>query len=143
LLGICLGLFIAIGYFYCGLTDLISYLQLTFGDYVPPGETSEEVSGNIPVFFIANVILAPFVEEHIYRNIAFKALVKRYKPYATVLISAIFFGLLHWMGGFWYMVFTAIVIGIPFGLIQLKRNSILLVFTAHLTMNFFEFLVAL
>lgn len=138
--GILLGLAIAIGYFQLGVMELVTYLQSTFGDYVPVGETSNSVGEISFLFFVSNVILAPFVEENIYRNVAFKKLQKQFSGLATVLISAFFFGVLHWLGGFWYILVTGILIGIPFGIIQLKKESILLVFIAHLTLNLFEFL---
>jgi len=141
--GVLLGLAIAIGYFHLGIIDLIIYLQTYFGDYVPVGETSNNVGGMPLLFFVSNIILAPFVEENIYRNIAFKKLCKRYSDIATILITAFFFGVLHWLGGFWYIVATGLLIGIPFGLIQLKRQSILLVYTAHLTINFYEFIISI
>lgn len=141
--GILLGLLISISYFKLGLSEVIAYLQNNLGDYVPAGETSKSVSNNISLFFIANVLLAPFVEENIYRNIVFKELNKKYNDYITVLLTALFFGLLHWMGGFWYILATGIFIGIPFGIIQLKRDSILLVFVAHLVLNVIEFIFAL
>lgn len=137
--GILLGSAIAISYFQLGIIELITYLQNSFGDYVPVGETSNNVSNLSLLFFVSNVILAPFVEENIYRNVAFKRLRKQNNSIVTVIISALFFGLLHWLGGFWYIVTTTVLIGIPFGIIQLKRKSILLVFIAHLTLNSLEF----
>lgn len=139
ILGILLGLAIAIIYFQLGLIELVAYLQDNFGDYVPSGETSKNVSQISILFFVSNVILAPFVEENIYRNVAFKKLRKQHSQFVTVLITALFFGMLHWLGGFWYIVTTTVLIGIPFGIIQLKNESILLVYVAHLTINLYEF----
>jgi len=142
-LGIILGTVIAISYFKLGLQEWIVHLQNTFGDYVPVGETSTIVSGHIFLFFIANVLLAPFVEEVLYRNLAFQALREQYSETTTVVITSFFFGILHWLGGFWYILTTAILIGIPFGILQLKRKNILLVFSAHLSLNFIEFILSL
>jgi len=138
-IGILVGSLIAISYFKLGLAEFVTYLQVNFGDYVPAGETSTSVGNQAFIFFIANVLFAPFVEEKIYRDIGFKILRKRFSPIFTVLISALLFGILHWLGGFWYILTTSILIGIPFGIIQLKRKTILLVFVAHLTINLIEF----
>lgn len=138
--GVILGITIALIYFKCGLLELVTYLQSNVGDYVPAGGTNSSLGKNMVIFFIANVLFAPFVEEHIYRNIAFNFFLKTRNRFATVLITAVFFGLLHWLGGVWYIVATTVLIGIPFGIIQLKRNNILLVFCAHFSLNLMEFL---
>jgi len=142
-IGILVGSLIAISYFKLELAELVTYLQENFGDYVPAGETSKSVGNQTFIFFIANVLLAPFVEENIYRNIGFKVLRNRFSPISTVFISAFLFGILHWLGGFWYILATSLLIGIPFGIIQLKRKKILLVFVAHLTINLIEFVVSI
>lgn len=139
-IGILLGIGVAISYFQFGILELVTFLQTRLGDYVPAGDTSNSVSEISLLFFVFNVILAPFVEENIYRNIAFKELRNRYSPIVSVIVTSVFFGLLHWLGGFWYIVVTGIFIGIPFGILQLKRESILLVFTAHLALNLYEFI---
>jgi len=141
--GTLLGLVISLSYFKLGLIEYVTSLQITYGDYVPAGETSNSVGNNLPLFFLANVLLAPFVEENIYRNIAFKKIQSHYNSTITVLLTATTFGILHWLGGFWYILVTGILIGLPFGIIQLKRKSILLVYIAHLTINLFEFVVSL
>ena len=41
-------------------------LQRSFGDYVPPGSVRPTISNSLGVFFVANLVLAPFVEETIY-----------------------------------------------------------------------------
>jgi len=141
-LGIALGTIIALSYFKLGILELITSLQMNIGDYVPAGETNTSVSSNVLLFFIANVVLAPFVEENIYRNIIFKNLLNKYSGLTTIILTSLFFGLLHWMGGIWYILVTAILIGIPFGIIRLKRKSILLVFSAHFSLNLIEFILS-
>ena len=55
-------------------------------------------------------------------------------------MTVIMFGLLHWVGGLWYMLMTGILVGLPFALIAVKRKNILWVFIAHLTLNLIEFI---
>ncbi|MFN6944791.1 MAG: lysostaphin resistance A-like protein [Cytophagaceae bacterium] len=142
-LGVLLGSLLALCYFKFGILEGITHLQRTFGDYVPTGETSNSVSKNLSIFFIANVLLAPFVEENIYRNIAFRNLRQKYSGTTTVIVTSLMFGLLHWVGGFWYILITGILVGIPFGIVQLKKETILLVFTAHFSLNLIEFILSL
>ena len=138
-IGIFIGITIALLYKFV-ITDLLIHLQSSIGDYVPANSLSN-LKQNLIVFGIANVILAPFVEENIYRNLSLSKLQSRYGNFKAILISSVFFGLLHWLGGFWYMLITFLFVGIPFALISIKRKNILLVFIAHLTLNFFELII--
>ncbi len=138
LMGLMLGVGLGFAYIYF-ISPLHVFLQTTFGDYVPPEQVGLSLGGNALIFFLANVLLTPFVEERLYRGYALSQLQKRFGKWCAIIISSLFFGLLHWMGGFWYMVITCVVIGVPFGLIATLRQSILLVFFAHLFLNLVEF----
>ncbi len=137
--GLFLGLFLALLYKFI-VADFIIYLQNSIGDYVPKSSLSS-LKGNLIVFGIANIILAPFVEENIYRNLALTNLQSKYGDYNAIIISSVFFGLLHWLGGVWYMLVTMFFIGLPFAIIMLKRKRLLMVFITHLTLNFIEFMM--
>ncbi|MBW7885329.1 MAG: CPBP family intramembrane metalloprotease [Caldilineaceae bacterium] len=66
---------------------------------------------------------------------------RRYRQRSHILLSCLFFGLLHWAGGFWYIVLTGVVAGgILAGLFVWRRN-IVVAFAAHLTLNLVEFLL--
>ena len=137
--GVLLGLFLAAFYKFV-IADVLIYLQGRVGDYVPE-DSLNDLKSNLFVFGVANVVLAPFVEENIYRNLALVSLQSRYGDFRAIVISSIFFGLLHWLGGVWYMLATTLFVGFPFAVIALKRRSLLLVFVAHLTLNFVEFVM--
>jgi membrane protease YdiL (CAAX protease family) len=93
------------------LSPLQTLLQRTVGDYVPAGETLATVGSAVLPFFVANVLLAPFVEESLYRGYAYTALRQRYGLPATFIILGAFFGLLHWAGGVWYMLLAGLIAG--------------------------------
>ena len=65
--GLFAGVLLAVTYLYW-LAPWLETLQRAVGDYVPPGAVLPTVSGNIGLFFIANVLLAPLVEETLYRG---------------------------------------------------------------------------
>jgi membrane protease YdiL (CAAX protease family) len=118
---------------------LQTLLQNNIGDFVPAGETLKALGTQNLIFFIANVVLAPFVEESIYRNYVLTRFLEKYSKRKSIILSALFFGLLHWTGGVWYMLMTALFVGVPFALIVVQKKNILWVYTAHLTLNFLEF----
>ena len=122
------------------LSPLMTLLQRTFGDYVPAGELLPSLGASLVFFFIANVLLAPWVEENLYRGYAVARLSRRFSPAQVLWITCALFGLLHWAGGFWYMLLTAIVAGGLFGGLRLWRGNVLAPFGAHLALNLLEFI---
>lgn len=136
------GAFIAVTYIYY-LSPLQQFLQGYLGDFVPAGETMISLGMNTTAFFIANVILAPFVEESLYRNFALTALMKQYSQIKTIAITSVFFGIMHWLGGFWYMLLTGFFVGVPLAFATIKRGNLIWAFTAHLVLNTIEFIYIL
>ena len=123
------------------LAPLMAWLQARV-DYVPPGEVLATVSASLPLFFVANVLLAPWVEETIYRGLALRELTPRLGRAGAVVLSCLAFGLLHWTGGLWYMVLTGLVAGGAFVALAIRRGGLLAPFVAHLVLNLIEFLYA-
>lgn len=140
-IGAAVGGMIAAGYF-LWLSPAMVWLQGNLGDYVPPGAVLPSVSANIALFFLANVVLAPAVEETLYRGFALQALRRRFGVAAAVALSCAFFGLLHWTGGVWYMLLTGGVAGGLFCALAVWRKGLAAPFAAHLALNSIEFVVA-
>lgn len=137
--GIITGTILATLYFYI-FSPLQSYLQLNIGDYVPAGETMTVLAKQTIPFFIANVLFAPFVEESLYRNYTLTRFLEKYSLTNSIIITVTMFGLLHWVGGLWYILMTGLLVGLPFAIIATKRKNIIWVFVAHLTLNLIEFI---
>lgn len=139
--GVLAGSLLAISYIYW-LAPLLETLQRTFGDFVPPGSVLPTVSSSLGLFFIASVLLAPVVEETLYRGIAIPLLTTHLGLRWAVVLTCVFFGLLHWAGGFWYMLLTGIVAGGAFAGLFCWRGGVLAPFAAHLALNMIEFVYA-
>lgn len=140
LLGVGIGAPLAVLYIFV-LSPLMVTLQTTIGDYMPPDELLSSLSSTVVPFFLANVVLAPFVEENLYRGFGLAQLQKRYRLLPALVLSCLFFGLLHWAGGFWYIILTGVVAGGVLGGLYLWRGNILAPFAAHLALNLVEFLL--
>ncbi|NRA19847.1 MAG: CPBP family intramembrane metalloprotease [Oceanospirillaceae bacterium] len=140
-LGAFVGALLALAYIYW-LAPFLEVLQRTFGDYVPPGSVLRVVSGSIGLFFVANVILAPLVEETLYRGIALPTIESHLGVVGAIILSCLFFGLLHWAGGVWYMLLTGIVAGGIFAGLYYYSGGIVAPFAAHLVLNLIEFIYA-
>lgn len=124
------------------LSPVLAFVQRALGDYVPPGEILPTVSSAIRIFFVANVLLAPFVEESLYRGYAIVRLSEQMSRTRAAVVSCVFFGLLHWAGGLWYIVLTGSVAGGVLVAMRLWRGSLIAPFTVHLTLNAVEFVLA-
>ncbi len=140
-IGLVAGSLLAMAYIYW-LAPLLEMLQRTVGDYVPPGAVLPVVSSSIGLFFIANVLLAPLVEETVYRGIALPLLGAHVGVFWAVVLSCMLFGLLHWAGGFWYVLLTGIVAGGLFAGLFYWREGLLAPFAAHFALNLIEFIYA-
>jgi uncharacterized protein len=123
------------------LAPLLTVIQQTLGDYVPAGETLTSLGSSMLPFFIANVVLAPFVEENVYRGFAYEQFSQRYSRGAVIVIVTLFFGLLHWAGGFWYILLTGLVAGGAFIGLRIWRGNMIAPFAAHLALNLVEFIL--
>jgi membrane protease YdiL (CAAX protease family) len=122
------------------LSPSLTALQRSVGDYVPAGEVLPSVGSGLIAFFIADVLLAPWVEESLYRGYALTRLLGRFSQPVAIAISCVFFGLLHWAGGFWYILLTGAVAGGLFAALFVQRNNLIAPFAAHLALNLVEFL---
>ena len=136
--GAVLGLLLGVAYLSV-LAPLLAWVQATAGDYVPPGSVLSTVSGDAPAFFVANVLLAPVVEETLYRGWALPLLAGQFGAAPGVALSCLLFGLLHWPGGVWYVLLTGALAGGLFSGLFLWSGSIWAPFAAHLALNLVEF----
>ncbi|MBI5933238.1 MAG: CPBP family intramembrane metalloprotease [Chloroflexi bacterium] len=136
LIGAVPGIALALLYIYI-LSPMLTSLQQIW-DYVPAGELLTTLGASLIPFAIANVLLAPFVEESIYRGYGWTRLLGRFSQPVAIALSVFFFGILHWTGGFWYILLTGIVAGGLFAWLRLSRKNIIAPFAAHLALNIVE-----
>ncbi|MBI1758939.1 MAG: CPBP family intramembrane metalloprotease [Actinobacteria bacterium] len=138
-LGGAVGIVVAFGYLWW-LAPGLEALQRVTGDIVPPGELLPSFRTGLTAFFVADVVLAPLVEESLYRGYALPRLRERWGTAPAVIVSCASFGALHWAGGLWYILATGVVAGGVFAALALRRRSIVAAYAAHLALNVVEFL---
>ncbi|MBQ5430669.1 MAG: CPBP family intramembrane metalloprotease [Lachnospiraceae bacterium] len=114
-------------------------LFLFFGRGVPNPVAALAADGtSLPIQILFFVILAPVIEELIFRKI----LIDRLRPYGEVMaivVSALMFGLLH--GNFSQM-FYACGIGLVFGTIYAKTGRVRYSIICHMIVNLFGGVIA-
>lgn len=136
IIGAVLGIVLALLYVFF-LSPMLTSLQQIW-DYVPAGELFTALGASLIPFAIADVLLAPFVEESIYRGYGLTRLLGKFSQPAAIALSCFFFGILHWTGGFWYILLTGIVAGGLFAWLRMSRKNIIAPFAAHLALNIVE-----
>lgn len=77
------------------------------------------------------VIVAPIVEELLFRGIIFNRLNRRFSFAAAILVSSILFGICHEPGG----MFSAFVFGCCMAILYVKSSNILVPILAHFLNN--------
>lgn len=94
------------------------------------------------VFMIINLlIIAPISEEIALRGIVYTRVEKTTNATAAIIISSLLFGLMHIAAGGIVLIIGAILMGIVFGLIFYKTNSLFLCFIAHSVANLPDFIL--
>lgn len=85
-----------------------------------------------PSFFFMAIVAAPILEEILCRGIILKGLLKNYSPYKAILISAIFFSVMHLNP--WQSI-PAFFYGLFLGWIYFKTQSVIPGMIFHATLN--------
>lgn len=90
------------------------------------------LEGSDLAIIVSTVIMAPLVEELIFRGLMLSRLRKGMSDWMAILLSALIFGLAH--GQILWMVYT-FVLGVVFGLVAVKSESILPTLALHMVFN--------
>lgn len=120
------------------LLVLISNLDILFGFLDSTGDVGFDGSyvEITPIMFILNiigtVILAPIVEELMFRGVLLNRLKMRTGVIPAILISSFIFGMIHEFGG----MTSAFLFGICMCILYLKTDNILIPMSVHFLNNF-------
>lgn len=124
------------------LLPAVAWLQVQVGDYVPAGAVGETLGATMAITAVSAILLAPLVEESLYRGYATQSLRRAYGPVAVFLIVMLFFGLLHFAQGFWPMLYTMVAHAIFAGLVWWRKN-LYAAWLTHLLFNTMELALVL
>ncbi|EJR28982.1 hypothetical protein IIE_05230 [Bacillus cereus VD045] len=107
-----------------------SLFQLT----TQSANTSSTVSAAAisPVALISIILLAPLVEEFVFRYAAINILTRRFKQTWGILISSFFFSIIHFDFPF---IFGYFLIGLVLAVVYVRTNKLLVSFVVHTSMN--------
>ena len=93
------------------------------------------------ILMVLNVlVIAPVAEELALRGIIYTRIEKELKPIVAIIVSAVLFGLMHFMAGGIILVAGAAIMGLVFGLLMYKYRSLWLCIIAHICANLPDFI---
>ena len=99
------------------------------------GGMSDDMEKNTIAFILSVFIVAPIVEEFVFRALVMTKLCKGVSPVTAIIISAILFALIHSMAGGIITVVHAFLGGLVFALTYVKTKSLLPAVVAHISGN--------
>lgn len=105
---------------------------------IPPeliGGMSEAMEKSIIAFILSVFIIAPVVEEFVFRALIMTALRKEFSDAVSILISAFLFALIHAMAGGAITVIHAFLGGLIFALSYAKTKTLFTAVIAHIFGN--------
>lgn len=85
-----------------------------------------------PVALISIVLLAPLIEEFVFRYAAINILTRKFKQTWSILISSFFFSIMHFDFPF---IFGYFLIGLVLAVVYVRTNRLLVSFVVHASMN--------
>lgn len=137
---------IIVAFSYSFIFALITY-NIELENSVMIRNSAEYYSGvcsglGIALLIINLLIIAPISEEIALRGIVYTRVEKTTNPIVAIMISSLLFGLMHIMAGGMVLVIGAILMGVLFGLIYYKTNSLLICFISHSIANLPDFILS-
>ena len=103
-------------------------------------ELASLLNGPAWVTFLSVSIFAPFFEEWLCRGIVLRGLLKKVGPAWAIILSALFFALIHM--NLWQAI-PAFLMGLLFGYVYYKTGSLKLVMLMHFANNTMAFITSL
>ncbi|HSQ88890.1 type II CAAX endopeptidase family protein [Romboutsia sp.] len=116
-------------------------IDISLANKILNSSSSQEMlyTGNILINSISIVIIAPIIEELIYRKVIFKRLSKKLNTTFGTILSSIFFGLCHAKDS----IFFATLFGVVLCILYLKYKNILVPMFLHFLNNFMTTIILL
>ena len=107
--------------------------------------SAEYYSSMVPflgtVLMILNLlVIAPIAEELALRGIVYTRIEKKSNHIVAIIVSAVLFGLMHFMAGGIILVAGATIMGLAFGLLMYKYKSLQICIIAHICANLPDFI---
>jgi membrane protease YdiL (CAAX protease family) len=128
---------IILSIFVWGINSTTVNILRMFGSEIPNNQTIIDnlSASNFLITMITVVIMAPFIEEIIFRYII-QNWAKKFGTIASIFISSIIFSLMHYSGGNVMLIIPYFSVALCFAIIYDRTENITFVFIVHVINNF-------
>jgi membrane protease YdiL (CAAX protease family) len=82
------------------------------------------------------VVVAPIVEEMLFRGLLYRGLEAKMGALATIGITSVLFGMVHYLGFGWPRAVATGCLGLLFGVIRWRTGNTTAAMVTHATINF-------
>lgn len=128
---------------------LSMFVQFSSGFFRPKGklpiETFFQDRGSALLLMLVSVLLAPVIEETIFRGFIYPVIARSWGIAASVAVTGTLFGLLHaaQLWGGWTQIGLLVVVGLIFTYVRAVTKTVFASYLLHLSYNSFLFIVFL
>jgi membrane protease YdiL (CAAX protease family) len=91
---------------------------------------------SLAAYWFVLVVAAPIAEEMLFRGLLYRGLEAKVGAIATIMITSILFGMVHYLGFGWPRAVATGCLGLLFGVIRWRTGSTTAAMVTHATINF-------
>ena len=100
------------------------------------GTDWDSSSIDLALLFLTVVIIGPIAEELMFRGYILDAISRKHSDWTAIIWSSILFGLIHFLGG-WFYICSTFIGGIVYGWIRVRTGSLLPAIAGHMMWNLY------
>ena len=100
------------------------------------GSDWDSSSIDLALLFLTVVIMGPIAEELMFRGYILDAINRKHSDWTAIIWSSILFGLLHFLGG-WFYICSTFIGGVVYGWIRVRTGSLLPAIAGHMMWNLY------
>jgi membrane protease YdiL (CAAX protease family) len=91
---------------------------------------------SLAAYWVVLVVVAPIVEEMLFRGLLYRGLEAKMGALATIGITSVLFGMVHYLGFGWPRAVATGCLGLLFGVIRWRTGNTTAAMVTHATINF-------
>jgi uncharacterized protein len=91
---------------------------------------------SLAAYWFLLVVAAPIVEEMLFRGLLYRGLEAKVGALATIMITSVLFGMVHYLGFGWPRAVATGCLGLLFGVIRWRTGNTTAAMVTHATINF-------
>jgi len=91
---------------------------------------------SLAAYWLVLVVAAPIAEEMLFRGLLYRGLEAKFGAFATIMITSVLFGMVHYLGFGWPRAVATGCLGLLFGVIRWRTGNTTAAMVTHAAINF-------